>query len=170
VFIGSSQLLEWKFSDTFPNRNFVKKAVSSDTVDLMLARFQTDVVALKPKVVVIWAGENDIQRAVPLEEIQKNVMAMSDQALQANIRVVLCTLAPKAGPSSVQNPTIVQFNAWLRDFGANPKVTADFYQVLADASGNLRPEFAHGDQHFTAEAYVALTPVAVSAIEQVEQK
>jgi lysophospholipase L1-like esterase len=171
VFIGSSQLNDWPLSDDFPGRNFVKKAVLSDTSALMLARFQTDVIALKPQVVVIWSGENDIQRKVPLDQIQQNITAMRDAAVQQKIRVVLCTLGPKAGTSSVENPMVVEFNAWLRDFaGRNSTAVADLYAVLADGQGNLRPEFAKGNDHLTLAAYSALTSIMSAAISQAEQQ
>lgn len=165
VFIGSSQLNDWTFSVSFPNNNYVKKAVLSDTSTEMLARFQTDAVNPKPQVIVIWAGENDVDRGMPLSTTQSNVTQMRQLAVAASIPVVICTIPPKAGTDAVQNPTIVTLNSWLKSFAASNNVpVADFYPVLVDANGELKAEYASGTEHLTAAAYQAITPVVQAAI------
>jgi lysophospholipase L1-like esterase len=170
VFIGSSQLSHWSLSESFPDRNFIRKAVSGDTSVEMLARFKTDVLDLKPQVAVIWAGENDIDKGVSLSTTQANIIAMRQQAVGAGIRVVLCTVPPKSGGSASQNPKIVAFNDWLRSLGATNAIPiADFYAVLVNTDGQLKPEFADGDEHLTQAAYTVVTPIVAAAIATAEQ-
>lgn len=171
VFIGSSQTSDWILSQSFPGRNFVKKAVLSDTSADMLARFQRDVIDVKPKVVLIWAGENDVDRRLPLATSQANITAMRQMAADASIRVVLGTVPPKGGSDAFQNPTIVNLNAWIRSYGTSSGTSvADFYAVLVGPSGEIKAEFANGTEHLSDSAYAAITPVASAAITHAEQK
>lgn len=170
VFIGSSQLNDWIFSESFPNNNYVKKAGLSNTSAEMLARFQTDAISIKPKVIVIWAGENDIDRAMTLSETQSNITQMKQLAAAANIKVVLCTLSPKKGTEAVQNPTIVTLNTWIREFGTTTNTAvADFYPVLVDDNGELATQYARDNEHLTTAAYHAITPIVSAAIAQAQQ-
>src|ERR1700690_193341 len=69
VFMGDSITEGWGQSGTtpppdratfFPGRPYVNRGISGQTTPQMLVRFRQDVVALKPKVVVILAGTNDL--------------------------------------------------------------------------------------------------------------
>jgi hypothetical protein len=62
VFIGDSITELWAplFPALFPGKPYVGRGISGQTTPQILVRFRQDVVALKPKVVVILAGTNDI--------------------------------------------------------------------------------------------------------------
>ena len=46
----------------FPGKPYVNRGISGQTTPQMLIRFRPDVIDLKPRVVVILAGTNDIGR------------------------------------------------------------------------------------------------------------
>jgi acyl-CoA thioesterase-1 len=62
VFMGNSITDAWakSFPTMFAGKAYVGRGISGQTTPQMLVRFRQDVVALKPKVVVILAGINDI--------------------------------------------------------------------------------------------------------------
>ena len=62
VFYGNSITDAWAahFPVMFPGKPYVGRGISGQTTPQMLIRFRQDVVALKPAVVVILAGTNDI--------------------------------------------------------------------------------------------------------------
>ena len=63
VFMGDSITDAWpqpRFGAFFPGKNYVGRGISGQTTPQMLIRMRPDVIALKPKVVVILAGTNDI--------------------------------------------------------------------------------------------------------------
>ena len=65
-----------RFGTFFQGKPYVGRGISGQTTPQMLIRFRPDVVALKPKVVVILAGTNDIAgNTGPMtnEEIQDNL-------------------------------------------------------------------------------------------------
>ena len=74
VFMGNSITEQWfeKNPDFFTSNNFVNRGIGGQTTPQMVLRFQQDVIALQPKVVVILAGTNDIAEntgPITLEEI-----------------------------------------------------------------------------------------------------
>ena len=62
VFMGNSITEGWKnqMPNMFDNQTFINRGISGQTTPQMLLRFRTDVIDLKPEVVVILAGTNDI--------------------------------------------------------------------------------------------------------------
>jgi lysophospholipase L1-like esterase len=171
VFIGQSLTLNWDLATYFPGKNYVNKGAPSDLTSDMLAHFQRDVVSIKPRVVHIWIGNNDTERAVDPTTTESNTDAMVQQAKQAGIRVVLATIPPEGASRAQYNPGIVTLNAWMRDYAASHGVVlADYYSLLVDANGNLASQYDLGDgQHLSAAGYGKITPAAATAIAQAEQ-
>ena len=62
VFMGNSITEGWAplFATLFPGKPYIGRGISGQTTPQMLVRFRQDVIALKPKVVVILGGTNDI--------------------------------------------------------------------------------------------------------------
>src|SRR6476659_75776 len=81
VFLGDQVTELWASSQAgfFPGKPFLNRGIGGQTSAQMLVRFQQDVVALKPKVVVIQAGVNDLLVATE-GVIADNYMSMLDIA------------------------------------------------------------------------------------------
>src|SRR4030088_1861820 len=99
VFMGDSITDGWgrKYGTFFTGKPYVNRGISGQTTPQMLIRFRPDVIALKPKVVVILAGTNDIAgNTGPAgnEDIQGNLESMSELARAHDIRVVLASVTP----------------------------------------------------------------------------
>ena len=62
VFMGNSITEGWPNTDPeyFENPNYINRGISGQTTPQMLLRFRADVIDLKPEVVIILAGTNDI--------------------------------------------------------------------------------------------------------------
>ena len=80
VFMGDSITEGWKIEGcdgSFPGKPYINRGISGQTTPQMLLRFRQDVIDLKPKVVVILAGTNDIAGntgPMTLEETEGNLM------------------------------------------------------------------------------------------------
>ena len=100
VFMGDSITDFWqqpRFGGFFPGKNYADRGISAQTTPQMLLRFRPDVIALKPRAVVILAGTNDIAgNTGPMtnEEIQNNLMSMAELAKAHKIKVVLSSILP----------------------------------------------------------------------------
>src|SRR3981081_1477458 len=88
----------------------------------MLVRFHQDVIALKPKVVVILAGTNDIAGNTgpsPIERIAENLAPLAELAKANGIRVVLSSVLPVYDypwkPGLQPAPKIIALNKWMKE-------------------------------------------------------
>ena len=99
VFYGNSITDGWakSFPVMFPGKPYVGRGIGGQTTPQMLVRFRQDVVALRPRVVVILAGTNDIAGNTgpsSLEMIEDNLAGMTEIAKANGIRVVLSSVLP----------------------------------------------------------------------------
>ena len=109
IFMGNSITEGWakKRPDFFATHDFVGRGISGQTSSHMLVRFQADVIALKPKYVVILAGTNDIAQnngTISQEHIMENIRYMGELAMAHRIKTVLCSVLPAA--RFYWNPTL----------------------------------------------------------------
>src|SRR5204863_5470317 len=85
LFMGDSITDNWgrRYGKFFPGKPYVNRGIGGQTTPQMLIRFYPDVIALKPKAVVILAGTNDIAGntgPMTLEAIEDNLSSMADLA------------------------------------------------------------------------------------------
>jgi lysophospholipase L1-like esterase len=183
VFMGDSITDFWqqpRFGGFFPGKNYVDRGISAQTTPQMLIRFRPDVIALKPRVVVILAGTNDIAgNTGPMtnEDIQNNLASMAELAKANNIKVVLASItpvsayhaAPNAPPQTTRRPVerVKAINDWMKSYAAaNKHVYLDYYSAMIDSTGMLRTEFSEDDLHPNAAGYKVMAPLADAAIAQ----
>jgi lysophospholipase L1-like esterase len=162
----------------FPGKPYVNRGISGQTTAQMVVRFRQDVVALKPKVVVILAGTNDIAGntgpATP-EMIQDNFMSMVDIARQNDIKVVLSSILPASDypwkPGLDPGPKIVAMNKWLKDYAATRGlVYLDYYPAVVDDKLGMKAQLASDGVHPTKAGYDIMSPLAETAIERALKK
>ncbi len=99
IFMGDSITEFWASTDPafFSSHNFVNRGISGQTTSQMVLRLQQDVIALKPKRVVLLAGINDIAEntgPIRLDNVVKNIQTMVELAKYHRIEVVLCSVLP----------------------------------------------------------------------------
>src|SRR3954454_982506 len=99
VFMGDSITDGWgkKYGKFFTGKPYINRGISGQTTPQMLIRFRPDVIAHKPKVVVILAGTNDIAGntgPMTLEDIEGNLMSMVELAHANGINVVFSSVMP----------------------------------------------------------------------------
>lgn len=180
VFLGDSITDSWKLAEYFPGRPYVNRGISGQVTPQMLIRFRPDVIALKPKVVVILAGTNDIagnSGPMTLEAIQANLVSIAEIAKANGIKVVFASVLPisdynknKDGQPIVRSgfrppEKILAFNKWMKDYAAaNKLIYLDYFSATADDKGFLRQELANDGLHPNADGYKIMAPLAEKAI------
>jgi lysophospholipase L1-like esterase len=180
VFMGDSITDAWPHAvpEFFSGRLHIGRGIGGQTTQQMLIRFRPDVIQLKPKVVVILAGTNDLAGntgpATP-EEIQGNLMSMAELARVYNIRVVLASIPPAIDfPWRAEHPNpaqrILSMNAWIKDYAArNGFVYLDYHSALTDDRHGLKKEYATDAVHPNRAGYLVMGPLAEKAIAEALQ-
>jgi lysophospholipase L1-like esterase len=158
----------------FPGKPYIGRGIGGQTTPQMLVRFKQDVVALKPKVVVILAGTNDIAGNTgpsTLEMIEDNIASMAEIARANGIRVVLSSILPVYDypwkPGLEPAPKIIAVNKWLKAYARqHGDVYLDYHTAMADERGGMRPELASDGVHPTEAGYRVMAPLAEKAISE----
>ena len=141
VFLGDETTEQWgkgqgKF---FPGKPYLNRGIKGQTTAQMLVRFRQDVISLKPKVVVILAGTNDIAAVMgPSTQgmMTENFMSMVELAKANGIRVVLASILPVCDCSTNQTRRrplgkIIGMNGWLEDYAAESgSVYLNYYSAV----------------------------------------
>ncbi|MGE0883654.1 MAG: SGNH/GDSL hydrolase family protein [Blastocatellales bacterium] len=176
VFMGDSITDVWKLTEYFPDKPYINRGISGQTTPQMLIRFRPDVIALKPKAVVILAGTNDIAGntgPMTLEMIEDNYTSMAELAKANGIKVIFASVLPihdygKNKVSERRSPeNILKLNEWLKAYcKANGHVYLDYFSQTVDDKGMLKAELANDGLHPNAEGYKVMAPLAEAAIQQ----
>jgi len=175
VFIGDSITQGWfDKNPAFFTPGRVGRGIGGQTTPQILVRFRQDVIDLKPKVVHIMMGTNDIaSNTGPMtpEQTEANVETLTELAKAHHIRVILASIPPAArfpwrpGLETVEK--IRTLNAWIKAYAAKVGETyADYTSVLDDGQGGMKPGLAYDGVHPTQAGYAVMDPVAEKAIAQ----
>jgi len=183
VFMGDSITDSWdspNMGGFFPGKPYVNRGISGQTTPQMLIRFRPDVIDLKPKVVVILAGTNDLAGntgPATLEAIEANLISMAELARANGIRVVFASLLPvsdyelRDGKPIIQTvrrspEKILMLNNWMKEYAAkNRLIYLDYFAALVDARGFLKDELSNDGLHPNIEGYKVMNPLAEAAIQ-----
>lgn len=178
VFMGDSITDAWDLAKYFPGKPYVNRGIGGQTTPQMLIRFRPDVIALKPKVVVILAGTNDIAGntgPMLLEDIEANLASMAELARLHNIRVVLSSVTPvnnyneRAELMFFQRPPskILALNRWIQDYcAANNAIYLDYFSAMVDERGFMKVDLAKDGLHPNDAGYSLMAPLAEKAIQK----
>jgi lysophospholipase L1-like esterase len=174
VFLGDEITENWGRGGArfFPGKPYLNRGVKGQTTPQMLVRFRQDVIALKPRVVVILAGTNDLASVTgPITQgmMAENIMSMVELAKANGIRVVLASLTPVCDCYTKQTALrpqgkIIGINGWLKEYAAQSgAVYLDYYSAMADGR-NLKKELT-GDGLLPNDAgYAVMAPLAERAV------
>ncbi|MGA1985359.1 MAG: SGNH/GDSL hydrolase family protein [Candidatus Sulfotelmatobacter sp.] len=180
VFFGDSITDIWHLDEYFPGKPYINRGIGGQTTPQMLVRFRQDVIYLRPKVVVILAGTNDIAGntgPMRLEDIEADYASLAELARVNNIKVIYSSVLPvhnyteKAKDFFAQRPQqkILVLNNWLRSYCAIPAngcTFLDYYGALVDTKGMLKKELADDGLHPNAAGFKIMAPLAEAAIEK----
>lgn len=173
VFMGDSITELWaRESFIADNPRFVGRGIGGQTTEQMLVRFRADVINLKPKLVHIMAGTNDVAGNNGPEsdnDIEGAIQSMVELALANHIKVVLASTPPAADfkwhPGLQPAGRIRDINTWLKAYAERAGVTyVDYWPALATDSGALKAELSMDGVHPNAAGFKAMQPIADAAI------
>ena len=180
VFMGNSITESWKNIDPsfFNNKNFINRGISGQTSPQMLLRFQKDVIDLKPSIVVISAGINDIAEntgPISLSDILKNIISMTELAKANKIYVILSSILPanrfpwrlKLKPAE----KIIALNKMIKSYAVKNKIVfVNYYKAMVDDEKGLDKKFSEDGVHPNLDGYRVMEPLILKAISTAAKK
>jgi lysophospholipase L1-like esterase len=194
VLFGDSDVERWPMPG-IANVNVVNRGRSGDHVSELLARFDRDVVAERPRAVLIWGFDNDVvdARARHLDApgvvaaVQRAYTEMVERAERQGIEPILATevtfgrhrglmaaawrgidrLLGRTEFEDRMNPVVLDGNAWLRDLAQRRSLLLlDLQLALSDETQYRRSEFVEPDgTHITPAGYAELTRRVVPVLQ-----
>lgn len=165
VLIGDSITENWVAAHPdFFARGFVGRGISGQTSPQMLARFYADVVSLKPRVVQIMAGTNDIggnTGPTLLSDYANTINSMIDIASANGISVILAKIPPitriPTKPSFDPRPNVIRLNAKLEEIARQRGlVLVDYYGPLVDSESGFDRRYANEGVHPNRDGYAIM--------------
>ena len=171
VFFGDSRIEQWNPIPSFAGYKSVARGIGGETTAQMIPRFEADVLQLKPAIVVIQAGINDLVAASILPEggrIVRDTIAnlkwFATSARDAGIVAIVMTIVRPATPpiwrlpvwSSSIYATVSQVNVQVRNLSEVGARNLDADALLAVEGKALPSRFAADTLHLRPEAYQVL--------------
>ncbi|NIF07411.1 capsular biosynthesis protein [Chryseobacterium sp. Tr-659] len=175
VFMGNSITEGWVKShpEFFTENNYTGRGISGQTTSQMLLRFQNDVVSLKPELVVINAGTNDIAQNTGVYDPDftfNNIKSMADIAKNNGIKVIIASVLPAAAfpwrKEITEVPQKVEaLNNRLKQYANNNKfIFVDYNTAMRDTKGGMREGLSKDGIHPLPEGYAIMEPLIKNAI------
>ena len=179
VFIGDSITEGWSLIDSefFIKNNFINRGISGQTSPQMLIRFKQDAIHLKPNLIVINAGTNDIAEnkgpASP-EMIFDNITSMAEIGLKHFMKVALSTILPVDKYDWNENikdvpEKISKVNSLLKEYSAeNNLIFINYYSSMVNENKGMKSSYANDGVHPTKEGYGMMAVVLKNALSGVK--
>jgi lysophospholipase L1-like esterase len=178
VLLGNSITEGWPKADpgffTPKAYELIGRGISGQTSPQMLVRFRQDVLDLRPQVVAIAAGTNDVaQNTGPYQPqaTMNNIMSMAELARAHGVKVILCSVLPATDfwwrKGLEPAPKIVALNALIKAYAEQQHFTyLDYHAALADEQQGLPLKYADDGVHPNLAGYQAMEPLLLRAVAQ----
>lgn len=174
VFMGDSITEFWFSSDPdfFNDNNFVGRGIGGQCSTQMLCRFQSDVIALKPKVVVINAGTNDIagnNGKILHKDVVAQIKSMCELARMHGITPVVTSVLPcdrffwnkEAKPAQ----DIIALNKLIRKYALSAGlIYVDYHSEMSLSDGSLPAEYSEDGCHPLLAGYKKMEEIVLPYI------
>ncbi len=176
VFLGNSIVEAWmRMQPQYFTNGKIARGISGQTSPQTVLRFRQDVVDLKPKIVIISIGINDIaENTGPYNPdfTIGNIRTMIEVAQANNIKVILASVHPaiqfswrKEVPDAANK--IVQLNERIKALAKEKNlVYLDYHSAMRNAQNGLSSDMAEDGVHPTIAGYNIMAPLADKAIEE----
>jgi lysophospholipase L1-like esterase len=167
----TSQYAYWLMK-AHPEWEVINQGVNAQRSDVIAGRFEEDVIALKPAVVVIIAGVNDVYQGRPAKHVKDQLAAMYKRAQKAGITVIAGSIIPYNSATPDQNARMHEINDWIRaQAQADPRILFVDTRAAVTAPGQPDTLISSPDGlHPDAAGYKRMADALEPAIRQALSK
>lgn len=176
VFVGDSLTQRYPLSDFYPGVHLYNRGIDGDTTEGLSKRLNLSIFDLKPKVLVLQIGTNDLQvLGLPKEKTVENITHLIETIHQEmpKIKILLVSLYPVnettdklvnkmiVGPR--KNHDIEWMNEGIRQIAGVQFV--DVFSALLDEEGQLKMQYSKEGLHLSLAGYAVVTDVLKPILE-----
>ena len=159
VFVGSSSIRLWKLDASFPKHACVNRGFGGSQLSDSVKYAERIVIAYKPRVVVIYAGDNDLNAGKSPEKVFTDYRAFRDKVHTAlpETKIVFVSIKPSPSRWKLREKGL-DANRLIRDEIAKGKnqVFVDVWTPMLGDNGMPRPELFLKDQLHMNDAGYAI--------------
>ena len=177
VFLGNSITENWYRMDPefFNSNHYIGRGISGQTSYQFIVRFREDVINLKPDLVVINAGTNDIAENTGVYQADYtfgNILTLVELAKAHKIKVILTSVLPAAGfgwNKDIHDAPvkIKALNEQIRKYAGQNKIPyVDYYSRLKDEKDALDAKYTRDGVHPLIEGYKIMEIIVKPVIDK----
>lgn len=171
VFFGDSRIAGWNPLPDLANGQILKRGVPGETTAQALLRLKSDVLDIKPDMVVVQTGINDLKNmgVFPdrkdeiVKSCWKNLEKIAGKITDRDIQLVILTIFPPGPVDLLRKPLwskdiqrcIDQINENIKGLQGRGITIVDCDAILALGQG-LKSEYAKDTFHLNPEGYETL--------------
>jgi lysophospholipase L1-like esterase len=176
VFVGDSLTQRYPLSEFYPGLTVYNRGIDGDTTQGLLKRLDLSIFDLKPKMVVLQIGTNDLQVAeLPKETTVANItkIVTTIQQTQPQIKILLVSLYPvnETGERLVEklivgprkNTDLTWINEQIQRIPGVHFVNV--HPLLLNEEGQLDMRYSKEGLHLSLAGYATITPKILEAIQ-----
>jgi lysophospholipase L1-like esterase len=168
VFLGDSITQGWNsLKQDFPDMKVANRGIGGDTTRGVLYRLDADVLALKPRAIVLLIGTNDLGNGADPADVADNIEAIltAIRNYDPNMPVIVCKVMPRGTLEQHYAGKIEKLNDLVESF---VKTHSNFYEcdtwnIFADQDGystkDIFPDLLHPNAIGYAKMTAALKPI-----------
>jgi lysophospholipase L1-like esterase len=171
VFFGDSRAADW-LPPKIDRYEFINRGIPSQTSVQTIDRLSAHVSPLKPDLVIIQVGVNDLKTIALFPErkqaIITNCQVNIKQIIQASRKlgavVMVTTILPAGEVPLERKPfwsdqiglAIKEVNTYIKTLADDKTIVFDTYALLADRRGLMLPQYRSDELHFNQQGYTIL--------------
>ena len=153
IMLGDSLTAKPDWKELLDQEAVINLGVDGDTTKDILNRLDT-VVRIKPNMVFLMAGINDMSYSINIEEVFHNYVCIIEKLRHEKIEVIVQLTIYTTMPAI--NKKVTLFNEMLRTYcQANRVQFLDFNDSFCDDEGLLRQDLSTDGLHLAQNAYKA---------------
>jgi lysophospholipase L1-like esterase len=173
VALGDSRVYEWT-DPALPAARWVNRGVNGQTMAQVRARIAKHVAPLRPDIVVVQAGINDLRLMAQLRDpaaaaeaeaaCVENLRALVAETRASDARVVVLTIVPISADAGLAerdwspeaDAALARVNDALRGLAGDGVTVLDAAALLSDGTNRAQPRYMRDALHFNTQGYAVL--------------
>jgi lysophospholipase L1-like esterase len=184
LFYGDSRAANWPTPQGDDSIVFLNRGIGAQTTTQVKLRFPYDVPPLKPDVIILQVGINDLKtislfperKAAIVADCKENIRQLVTDAHELGSIVILTTIFPVGNVpperwlfwSDDVKIAVAEVNAYIHALAAEQVLIFDAYSVIVDSNGQMKENYSEDELHINPAGYSVLNDAFLPLLKTVE--